>query len=220
MSQYQTGTVDVAAASQTVDGTSTLWLANVAIGDLFKVTGYDAHYTVANIVSDTELTLNAGWAGSTLFGHTYQIVRDFTPIYNIPEIWVGDKDWPYHLTQGLRIIDGAIAGTASVESHGDITTKTFIVTDFSKIHTFSNTATCTVFLPSVDATNIGSWLEIRKKGAGALEIYAADSDIIMIAGDTQISNYDSAPTFDFIKLFLESATHWGCNGLYGPWETT
>ena len=184
MSQYQTGTVDVTASSQTVDGTNTLWLANVAIGDLFKVTDYDVHYTIANVVSDIELTLNANWAGTTLTNKTYQIVRDFTPTYYFPEIWPGDKDWPYHLTTALRMIDLLVGSVPSVESQGDIITKTFILSDLNKIHTFANAATCTVFLPSVAITDIGKWIEIRKKGAGALEIYAADSDTIMIVGDT------------------------------------
>jgi hypothetical protein len=48
----------------------------------------------------------------------------------------------------------------------------------------------------------------------------ADSDTVMIAGDTIVAHYDAAPTIDFIKLILESATHWGCNGMYGPWETS
>ena len=222
MAQYQTGLVDVTAGSQTVDGTSTEWLANVAIGDLFKILNIDTHYVVAAVVSDIELTLNANWAGTTLSGYNYQIVRDFTPLNDIPEIWVGDKDWPYHITTALRMIDGLLSDV-STPAPVDHTTDTAVVlttSDLNKVHLFSNTATCLVTMMSVGATDVGKGIEFRKKGAGALIITMADSDTVMITGDTIVANHDTAPTIDFIQLILESTTHWGCNGLYGPWETS
>jgi len=219
MSQYQTGTVDVTNGSQTVTGTATEFLTYVSVGDLFKVTDVSAHYTVAAVATDTSLTLTANWAGSTLTNQTYQIVRDFTPTNYFPEIWPGDKDWPYHLTTALRMIDLLVGGGFSVEDHTTDTTVTLATTDLNKVHLFSNTSTCNVKLPSVDSDNVGSWLEIRKKGTGSLYITTNDSDTIMYADWMQVYNTDSAPTFDHIILFLESATHWSCRGLYGPWET-
>jgi hypothetical protein len=222
MAQYQTGLVDVTGGSQIVNGTSTEWLANVTVGDLFKVTNIDTHYVVAAIGSNIELTLNANWAGTTLTGVGYQIVRDFTPLNDIPEIWVGDKDWPYHITTAFRMMDSLLSGIVNVTpvDHETDTEVTLISSDLNKVHLFSNTATCLITMMSVNNANIGSRIEFRKKGTGALEIYMVDSDTVMIVGGTQISNYDAASTFDFLKLLLETETHWGCDGLYGPWETS
>ena len=123
MSQYQIGTVSVTNGSPTVTGVDTEFSTYASIGDLFKISDVSAHYTIGVVNSDTELTLTANWAGSNLSDKTYQIVRDFTPNYNIPEIWIGDKDWPYHLTQGLRIIDQyLLTGKKTVVPQGEVTT--------------------------------------------------------------------------------------------------
>lgn len=113
MSQYKTGSVTVTAASATVTGSETVWLTYVSVGDTFKIEGENAIYNIASVDSDTQITLTSAYAGATASGQSYQITVDFTPNLSIPEIWSGDLDWPYHLTQGLRLIDTLFAGTAN-----------------------------------------------------------------------------------------------------------
>lgn len=103
--QYTTGVVNVTNNSAAVTGVGTLWIANVAMGDTFKVKDEDAIYTIGAVGSDTSITLTANYAGTTKTNQDYQITVDFTPNLSIPEIWAGDVDWPYHLTQALRRID-------------------------------------------------------------------------------------------------------------------
>jgi len=221
MSQYQTGTIVTEQGTPKVSGESTEWLANVAIGDVFKVSGVNATYTVGLISTDTTLSLTSNYAGTSVSGESYQIIRDFTDNYNIPEIWVGDKDWPYHLTQGLRIIDQYLTGgKQTVVDQGEVTTFNMVVTDLNKIHLLQNSGEAVINLPSVDSDDIGSGVEFRKKGSGEINIVAADLDTIMIGTDTQVSLPSGEVTIDFIKLVLETETHWGCNGIYGPWETS
>jgi len=107
--QYQTGTVSVTNGSAIVTGSGTLWLTYASIGDLFKVKGEDAIYTIASVDTDTQITLSANYAGTTDTGLQYQIARDFTPNLNLYEVWAGDKDWPYHLTVStLRKLDSLL----------------------------------------------------------------------------------------------------------------
>ena len=222
MSQYQTGTVTTEQGTNKVSGESTKWLANVNIGDVFKVSGGNATYVVGLVSTDGTLSLTSDYVGTSVSGESYQIVRDFTPNYDIPEIWVGDKDWPYHLTQGLRIIDQYLTGgKQTVVDQGEVTTFNMVVTDLNKIHLLQNSGEAVINLPSVDADDIGSGVEFRKKGIGRVDIVAADLDTVIGASDTQVSfQSGETPTFDFIKLVLETETHWGCNGIYGPWETS
>lgn len=84
MAQYKTGTVSVTNGSQTVTGSGTAWASEVAAGDIFTVVGTNTWYEVGAVVSDTELTLAAEYAGSTQSGADYAITRDFTSPDNIP----------------------------------------------------------------------------------------------------------------------------------------
>ena len=103
--QYQIGKATVINNSQIVTGVNTVWLTNVSVGNLFKISGNNNIYQIGSVDSNTQITLTTVYAGVSLTESAYQIVVDFTPNFSIPEIWIGDKDWPYHLTQALRKID-------------------------------------------------------------------------------------------------------------------
>lgn len=109
MAQYQTGTVSVTNGSQTVTGLGTEWLANVSVGDVFKINGVNITVAVGAIGSDTSITLAANWSGSTMADKNYTITRDFEPTMGYREVWHGDKDWPFHLTETIRAIATDIA---------------------------------------------------------------------------------------------------------------
>ena len=90
MSQYRTGTVDVANADATVVGNGTLFLTEVAIGDFFVRDGDIASYIVGSITNDTSLELTGNYVGVTGAGVNYSISRDFTTPDNIPFMNQGD----------------------------------------------------------------------------------------------------------------------------------
>lgn len=108
MSQYINGTVSVTNASVTVTGSGTVWLTEVAAGDLFVVTANSVVYEVATVASDTSLTLTAPYAGTTASGQSYIIARDFTPLNNIPIINKGDLETAALIKRALMIIDGLL----------------------------------------------------------------------------------------------------------------
>lgn len=108
MSQYREGTVSVTTGSQTVTGTSTAWLTEVAAGDLFVIQGQGIVYQVAAVPSNTQITLSANYAGTSGTGLNYVVARDFTPINNIPIINRGDFETAALLTRALAIIDGLL----------------------------------------------------------------------------------------------------------------
>ncbi len=105
MSQYRTGTVTVTNGSAVVTGEGTLWDVNVSVSDIFKVENINTTYKVLSVDSDTQITLTSNWAGSTLTVQNYQMIGDFTDNFSLSEVWLGDKDWQYHLTETLREID-------------------------------------------------------------------------------------------------------------------
>ena len=84
MSQYKTGTVDVANGDATVVGNGTLFLTEVTIGDIFVRDGDIASYEVGSITDDTNLELTGNYVGVTGAGVNYSISRDFTSPDNIP----------------------------------------------------------------------------------------------------------------------------------------
>jgi len=110
MSQYRTGTVSVSNGSAIVTGLGTQWLTYAHVGDAFKIKSENVVYSIASVDSNTQITLSTNYVGVTASGLEYQIVVDFTPSLELPEIWAGDIDWPFHLTTGLRKIDTLFAG--------------------------------------------------------------------------------------------------------------
>lgn len=110
--QYSTGSVTVTNGSNIVTGSGTSWLGIVLAGAAFKIQGENAIYQVAtDCTSNIDLEIIPVYAGVGGSGKSYQIVVDFTPNYNLAEVWAGDRDWPYHLTVNtIRKLDTIIKG--------------------------------------------------------------------------------------------------------------
>ena len=144
MGQYQTGTVTVVQGSNKVSGESCAFLTNsIATGHAFKIQGEDAIYSIGAVNSELTFSLTSVYAGTSKSGESYQITRDFTTNYDIPEVWIGDKDWPFHITQGLRIIDtqlglGSLA-QATVVDQGQVGVLNLTTDDLQKVHLLQNT---------------------------------------------------------------------------------
>lgn len=131
MSQYKIGTVNVINGSPIITGFTTEWLANVQVGNLFKIKGENVIYIIASVDTDTQLTLSANYVGSDVDGLNYQIVRDFTTNLGLAEICAGDLDWPYHLTVGvLRKLDTLL---------GYMNTNSIVTVDATKTTILSKT---------------------------------------------------------------------------------
>lgn len=105
--QYKTGTVSTTTASSTIIGNGTLWLNEIESGDLFSILGGQM-YTIAAVVSDTELTLTAPFQGNNT-DVEYAITRDFTQL-GIPLMSRGDINTPEIFTRAMMIIDEKLRG--------------------------------------------------------------------------------------------------------------
>lgn len=112
MSCYSTGTVTVVVGSTVVVGTDgTTWNTNVDAGDLFKLTDESSFYDIGSVSSATRLILTAGYtnanypADTERAGMTYQIVTDYTPNKNYPEMGLNDTNFPHIFTKAIRMID-------------------------------------------------------------------------------------------------------------------
>lgn len=106
--QYKTGNIKVVSGEIVIEGIGTSWLTEVDPGDLFKVKTEDVIYQVSNVSDDSHLNLTAAYQGTTRSGEAYQITRDFTPNFLLPEVNPGDIDWPVNLTKSLRMIDSLL----------------------------------------------------------------------------------------------------------------
>lgn len=79
MAWYRAGTVSVTNGSTTVIGSGTAFVANVQVGEEFRLQGGSIGYEIAAVVSNTQLTLAVAYLGSTQSGEDYEImpVRGF-----------------------------------------------------------------------------------------------------------------------------------------------
>ena len=126
MAQYTSGNVDVTNGSATVTGNGTLWLAEVAAGDLFAVIGDGVTYEVASVTNDTTLVLTANYAGVTGLGKDYAITRDFTPFLKIPYLTKGDIDTATVLKRSFEVLDNysSSGGATELSQLSDVNTST------------------------------------------------------------------------------------------------
>lgn len=73
---YTTGTVSVTADSTTVTGTGTNWDATM-VGRQFRLGFTLSTYTISQVNSATQLTLDIAWGGATSSGVGYQILQAY-----------------------------------------------------------------------------------------------------------------------------------------------
>lgn len=127
MSQYRIGRVAVTNDSDVVIGTDTAWLTNAATGDIFLPNGDEIPYRVAAVISDTELRLNARYAGATRTDANYSLTRDFTPNLGLPIIRPGDVDAVPIFAEGFILLDvsaigGGGGGVTTLDGLFDVST--------------------------------------------------------------------------------------------------
>lgn len=127
MAQYREGTVTCTANSATVSGIGTRWVvAGIQPGHWFTVRGQGITYTVASVISDTQLVLNGAYQGSTEAGLFYLIHTEYTPRgYAVPG--PGDVDATLIVARAIYEIDadmtahlGAPVGSATKVRISDI----------------------------------------------------------------------------------------------------
>lgn len=74
---YRNGTVTVTNNSAVVTGSGTNWTNQVKAGDIFTV-DRQKFYEVDTVASNTSLTLNDAYTGTTASGQSYAVIRNFT----------------------------------------------------------------------------------------------------------------------------------------------
>ncbi len=125
MSQYRTGTITITSGETIIMGQGTAWTtAGVVVGDSIKKKGENALYTIANVSGESQILLTSPYNGSGEISCEYQIVRDRTANLGLTEIYAGDIDWPWHLTEGvIRKLDTYLSkyGRVTLEANVDHT---------------------------------------------------------------------------------------------------
>jgi hypothetical protein len=106
-SSYTAGTVAVTNGSTSVTGTGTSWSANVDAGMIMVISGGgNDYYLVKNVASNTSLTLDQPWQGSTGSGLTYSayvitFINDYTDVFQ-PVLSTNAR--PYAAYVGSRLL--------------------------------------------------------------------------------------------------------------------
>lgn len=104
MSAYTTGTVDITGGTNVVNGLDTLFLSNVQPGQLIRIGSVKAWFEIASVVGDTVLHLASNFPTSQ-DDVLFQVLRDYTPNRNYPELNQGDINSADIITRTFRQID-------------------------------------------------------------------------------------------------------------------
>ena len=123
--QYRAGNVTVQTGSNVVIGDGTQWLANAPIGAPFAIEDDLVAYTVARVVSDTEIRLSAPYEGPGGINLFYSITNSFTPKRGYPIIHPGDIDGLLILNRSVQMIDndmpsGGAEGARALNDLADV----------------------------------------------------------------------------------------------------
>ncbi len=98
---YSTGTVTTQVASKIVTGVSSLWAANLRVGDIFKCDADSTWKTISSVDSNTQITLTANY-GVANSGVAYKIDRYFGGTFE-DAFWgitIADADY-FTFSQGI-----------------------------------------------------------------------------------------------------------------------
>ena len=119
MAQYRTGTVTVTSNSSTITGSGTAWLAaGIEAGHWFNIRGQGVNYTVAAVLSDTQLVLTGAYQGATEAGLFYILHTDFTPRgYAVPG--PGDVDATLIIRRSIYEIDADLTSSLGAPGTGN-----------------------------------------------------------------------------------------------------
>lgn len=102
---YSTGTVTATLGSRTITGASTLWLTNttaaIAVGRRMTIGGSSQRYTITAIGSDTSITVDYAYDGTTASALTYTIYGQ--EFYNLP-IQTNKEAFIYHEKFGFPYV--------------------------------------------------------------------------------------------------------------------
>jgi len=166
MAQYKLGTISITNGTNVVTGVSTQFLANVAVGNSFKVYGVNALYSVIAVDSDTQIRISPNYAGATVSGAQYQISKDFTPNLGLAEIETGDSEFAFHLThEVIRKLDAAIPDyTDALASKSPI----------------AGPGSAQVFsVGALTATTLNGFATSQTPGASQIPVVKADSSTVL-----------------------------------------
>jgi len=137
---YTTGTIDVTNASATVAGNSTAWSGNIAANDILL--GPDSeYYVISSVDSNTQITLDRVYDGTTASGQSYTVYLDGHPAY-LPK-GGGTVDGTLTLAGSLAMGSSKITGLAAATENGDAVRYEQVIGVFAKVATGTYTGDAT-----------------------------------------------------------------------------
>ena len=106
-------TITVWGNSSTVVGINANWVSPyVSVGDAMSIEGINFNYDIVGIISTTCLKISPGYKRGYYSGTNFKIGQDYTLNRKLNEIWIEDRDWPFHYKQAERVIDTQLSTTS------------------------------------------------------------------------------------------------------------
>jgi len=175
MAQYATGTVSVTNGNAVITGNGTLFLANVAVGDLFVIAGQAVMYDVGSVDTDTQLTLTAPYASLTSALEYFAIVRDFTPQLGLPYPVEGDAEVPALIKRSFGLIDTNLYNQGVATNNVIASANTIATASAASATTSANSATASAASATDAATSAATAASTLPAAAAADALAAAAS---------------------------------------------
>ena len=180
--------------------------------------------TLGTNISATAVISASYFSGDTRNGIAYQIVTDYTPNQDYPEMSLNDVNFPHVYTKFVRMVDSDISRVATaikkrIVDHGTATVVTLVATDWNKVHNFKNTTSCVITCPTATIDDKGAWIQCRKKGSGNIDIKRGGTNTFIDTA-THFANINSTQTYAYLTLLVDTATNLGIDAMFGEWSSS
>ncbi len=185
MANYDTGSVNLTVGSSSVVGNSTDFTTYVSNGDLFRVSGETPFYSVADVVTATQLTLTGRYADSSQYSSiasniastttatSYSFTLTKNPIIQNSVVVTASERFT---DNGAGILSGSKSGTGTV-GYDDGAVSIILGTQLTATYTVAasynqgNTRNALSYQVVTDYTTNYSFPEIGLNDAGLPAIY-------------------------------------------------
>ena len=213
MSQYQDGAISINNGSATVTGFNTLFLANVAAGNLLRVNdgSIPIAYEVLSIGDDTTLTLSAPYAGPTVALIPYTISKDFTSIFELPLVSRGDRQTGALFRQAMNQTDAVLLGGAKniVPISNHTANYNILASEISTLFTTVGTTSAFTFSLPPAAPGLFYMFSVFQNSNNTIRVdISAGDEIINQSGVGGFTRTQENSTGGFLDIVAIDNTSW------------
>ena len=162
-------------------------------------------------------------SGDSINTMEYQVVKDFTTHYSLPEMSLNDTNFQTIYTKAVRLIDAAVWDVTGNQSVQTKTADYALTTgDFGDSLRMNSTNPHIFTLPTVDTTNDGGLVIIEKINSGKVTVNVTGSVSIddSNVGGSIHNGYSNETQAAILLEYAHGITTWIRKASSGTWTTT